>query len=51
MQHFTIVKIKWIMQFEEVIAVYSESHTKPINMKYRVTDCLDSWDIQLPLGF
>jgi hypothetical protein len=29
--HFTITKINWLMLFKEVIAVYSDNHTKPIN--------------------
>jgi hypothetical protein len=27
------------MLFKEVIHIYSENHTKPINTKCRVTDC------------
>jgi hypothetical protein len=41
-QHFTITKINWLMLFKEIIAVYSENNTKPINtllVKFRVTDC------------
>jgi hypothetical protein len=30
--HFTITKINWLTLFKEVIAVYSENHTKPINV-------------------
>jgi hypothetical protein len=30
-QHFTITKINWLMLFREIIAVYSENHTRPIN--------------------
>jgi len=37
--HFTITKINWLMLFKEIIAVYTENHTKPINTKYRVADC------------
>jgi len=37
--HFTITKINWLMLFKEIIAVYSEKHTKPINTKLSVTDC------------
>jgi hypothetical protein len=33
-QHFTITKTKWLMLFRKMIAVYSESHTKPINTLY-----------------
>jgi hypothetical protein len=38
-QHFTITKINWLTLFREIIAVYSENHTKHINTKCRVTDC------------
>jgi hypothetical protein len=38
-QHFTITKINWLTLFKEIIAVYCENHTKPINTKCRVTDC------------
>jgi hypothetical protein len=31
------------MLFKEMISVYSENRTKPINIKYKVTDCYDSW--------
>jgi hypothetical protein len=27
-QHFTITKINWLTLFREIIAVYSENHTK-----------------------
>jgi hypothetical protein len=30
-QHFTIIKINWLMLFKEIIAVYRENHTRPIN--------------------
>jgi hypothetical protein len=36
--HFTVTEIKWLMLSKEMIAVYSENHTKPINTKYSVTD-------------
>jgi hypothetical protein len=29
--HFTIKKINWLTLFKEIIAVYSENHTKHIN--------------------
>jgi hypothetical protein len=29
--NFTITKINWLMLFKEIIDVYSENHTKPIN--------------------
>jgi hypothetical protein len=32
-QLFTITKINWLTLFKEIIAVYSENHTKPINTK------------------
>jgi hypothetical protein len=37
--HFTITKINWLTLFKEIIAVYSENHTNPINTKYSVADC------------
>jgi hypothetical protein len=39
------------MLFKEMIAVYSEKHTKPINTKYSIIDCQDTWNIYLPLDF
>jgi hypothetical protein len=30
-QHFTITKINWLTLFKEIIAVYSENRTKPMN--------------------
>jgi hypothetical protein len=38
------------MLFKEIIAVYSENHTKPTNTKCSSTDCQNRWFIQLPLG-
>jgi hypothetical protein len=38
------------MLFKEIIAVYSEKHTKPINKKCSITDCHSKWFILLPLG-
>jgi hypothetical protein len=35
--HFTITKINWLMLFKEIIAVYSEKHTRHMNIKYSVT--------------
>jgi hypothetical protein len=32
-QHFTITKINWLTLFKEIIAVYSEKHTKHTNTK------------------
>jgi hypothetical protein len=29
--HFTVTKINWLTLFKEIIAVYSNNHTKPIN--------------------
>jgi hypothetical protein len=49
--HFTITKINWLMLFKEIIAAYSENHTKPINTKCSITDCQNRWFIYLPLGF
>jgi hypothetical protein len=48
--HFTITKINWLTLFKEIIAVYSENHTKPINIKCSITDCQSRWFILLPLG-
>jgi hypothetical protein len=36
-QHFTITKINWLTLFLEIIAVCSENHTKPINIKELLT--------------
>jgi hypothetical protein len=33
--HFTITNINWVMVFKELIAVYSENHTEPINIKWK----------------
>jgi hypothetical protein len=33
------------MLFKEIIAVYSENHAKPINSKYKLTDCYDSREL------
>jgi hypothetical protein len=38
------------MLFKEIIAVYSENHTKPINTKCSITDCQSRWFIWVPLG-
>jgi hypothetical protein len=35
-RHFTITKINWLT-LKEIIAVYIENHTGPINTKFRVT--------------
>jgi hypothetical protein len=29
--HFTITKINWLTLFKEIMAVYSENYTRPIN--------------------
>jgi hypothetical protein len=34
--HFTITKINWLTLFKEMIAVYSENHTRPINTKWKL---------------
>jgi hypothetical protein len=31
--HLSIAKIKWFMLFKEIIPVYGENHTKPLNKK------------------
>jgi hypothetical protein len=33
-QHFTITKISWLTLFKEIITVYYENQTKPINIFY-----------------
>jgi hypothetical protein len=38
-QHFSITKINWLMLFKEIIAVYTENHTKLTDKKYKVADC------------
>jgi hypothetical protein len=38
-QHFTITQINLLMLFKEIIPVYTENHTRPINTKCTVTDC------------
>jgi hypothetical protein len=40
---FTIAKINWLMLFKEIIAVYRENHTKPINTNCSITDCQRRW--------
>jgi len=30
-QHFVITKINWLMLFKEIIAVYTENHTKRVS--------------------
>jgi hypothetical protein len=47
--HFTVTKIDWLMLFKEVIAVYSENHTKPVNTKRYIIDCRSRWFILLLL--
>jgi hypothetical protein len=49
--HFTITKINGLTLFKEIIAVYSENRTKPINTKCSITYCQSRWFIQLPLNF
>jgi hypothetical protein len=36
---FTITKINWLMLFKEIIDVYTENNTEPINTKCKVNDC------------
>jgi hypothetical protein len=36
--NFAITKINWLTMLKEIIAVYSENHTKPINTKCSITD-------------
>jgi hypothetical protein len=37
--HFTITKINWLTLFKEIIAVYTEKHTKHVTVKYTFVDC------------
>jgi hypothetical protein len=39
-QHFTITKINWLTLFKEIIAVYTENHTKPINVGKMQSCCM-----------
>jgi hypothetical protein len=48
--HFIITEINFLTLFKEIIAVYSESHAKPINTKCSITGCQSRWSIYLPLG-
>jgi hypothetical protein len=43
--HFTIAEINFLTPFKEIIAVYSENYTKPINTKCGITDCQSRWFI------
>jgi hypothetical protein len=38
------ILINWLMQFKEIISVYSQNYIKSTNIKYSVTDCYDNWD-------
>jgi hypothetical protein len=49
-QHLTITKINWLTLFKEIIAVYTENHTRPINTKRRPTDFSSRWYKKLPMG-
>jgi hypothetical protein len=37
--------------FKEIIALYTENNTRPINIKRIVTDYYNRWYIQLPVDF
>jgi len=37
--HFTITTINWLTLFKEIIAVYSENHTKHKKTKCRAIGC------------
>jgi hypothetical protein len=49
--HFTITKIKWLIMFKEIIAVYSKNHTKPVNTKFTLNDGQSRWCIYFPFDF
>jgi hypothetical protein len=44
-QPASMTTINWLMLFREIIAVYSENHTKHTNTTCRITDCLRRWYI------
>jgi hypothetical protein len=50
-QLFTITKINRLTVFKEIIAVFSEKHTKPTHntlwIKYRVAECERRWYTEL----
>jgi hypothetical protein len=37
--HFTVTEINRLTPFKEIIAVYSENHTKHTNIKRGTSDC------------
>jgi hypothetical protein len=43
--NFTITSINLLTLFKEIIAVYSESHAKPINTKCSITESQRGWFI------
>jgi hypothetical protein len=36
--YFTITKINWLTLFKEIIAAYTDNHTRPINRERSVAD-------------
>jgi hypothetical protein len=46
--HFTITKINWLTLFKEIIAAYTENHTKQKMQTYILSSM---WHKFLPLGF
>jgi hypothetical protein len=38
-QHLAITRINQLLLFEEIIAVYTENRTQPLNTECTVTDC------------
>jgi hypothetical protein len=43
--HFNITEINWLTLFKEIIVVYSENDTEPINTNYRIIGGKRSWYI------
>jgi hypothetical protein len=43
--YFTITNIKWLTLVKDIIAVYSENPSQPINTKCSLTDCQSKWFI------
>jgi hypothetical protein len=44
---FTVTKINWLTLFKEIIAVYIESNTKPINTKWTFKYCYVAYNFNL----
>jgi hypothetical protein len=52
-QRLSMTQINWLMPFREITAVFSENHTKPIDIhrgQNSVANCQSKWYIHLALG-